>query len=259
MNPYVRLYNVGILDDLHNYFPAFLYDQGQFLTLTDVFRYLNQQMYSQFNLFSRGYNEYIRTYPPYVAPQPYATPAPAAPRGPTIRVPATSASTIPGQTVRQSTARTTTGARHPVHMNTTTETIDITPLFTTYLNPGSTFRPAGRGTPTTQTPQQPSHTGGFLAEALISLLTGGSLDPVVVRPSTEEISQATSLRLATRTDEQENCAICQDHYTEGQAIRSLNHCRHAFHKGCIDPWFERNVHCPVCRNDIRQEINGDDL
>ena len=256
MNTYVRLYNVGLLDDLHNYFPAFLYDQGQFLTLTDVFRYVNRQMCTQFNLFSRGYNEYMRTYPPYVAPQHYATPAPAAPRGPTYRNPTTTPFSTPtqAQPFRQTTTRTT-GIQNPVNIATTTETIDITPLFTTYLNPGSTFRPTGR----TTTQNTPTHTGGLLAEALLALIGGGSLDPVVVRPTAEEISNATSLRLATRNDEQENCAICQDHYTEGQAIRALNHCRHAFHKGCIDPWFERNVHCPVCRDDIRQDHMSDDL
>jgi len=223
MNTYQRLYNVSLLDDIHNYFPALLYDQGQFLTLTDVFRYVNQQMYSQFNLFSRGYHEYVRTYHP--------TPTPA-PRGPAVRIP------VPTSTHR------TTVPRNPVNMTTTTETIDITPLFTTYLNPP--------GRTTTHPPTH--HTGGFLAEALLSLINGGSLDPVVVRPTTEEISTATSLRQAARADEQDICAICQDRYTEGQAIRVLNQCHHAFHKGCIDPWFERNVHCPVCRHDIREEF-----
>lgn len=252
MNTYVRFYNVSLLDDLHNYFPAFLYDQGQFITLTDVFRYVNQQMYSQFNLFSRGYHEYIRTYPSYTPPAPTPAPTglhnPTGPRNPTglhnptVRTPATATS-----------ARPTATTRNPISMTSTTETIDITPLFTTYLNPGSTFRQ----TPRQQT--QTTHTGGFLAEALLSLINGGSLDPVIVRPTTDEITAGTSLRQAVRTDEQENCAICQDHYTEGQAIRVLNQCQHAFHKGCIDPWFERNVHCPVCRHDIRQEVDTDEL
>jgi hypothetical protein len=242
MYGYQRLYGVQLLDDIHNYFPAFLYDQGQFLTLTDVFRYLNHQMHSQFNLFSRGYAEYTRANP---IPAPHYT---------QVR---TAAATPAASGPRPTTARTTS-TTNPINMTTTTETIDITPLFTTYLNPGSTFQRTGglRTAGTTTVPT--THSEGFLAQAILSML-GGGLDPVVVRPTNEEISQGTSLRLATRTDEPDTCAICQDHYTEGQAIRTLTHCHHAFHKGCIDPWFERNVHCPVCRHDIREGISTDEL
>jgi hypothetical protein len=31
----------------------------------------------------------------------------------------------------------------------------------------------------------------------------------------------------------------------------MNVCHHTFHKSCIDTWFQENVHCPVCRHDIR--------
>lgn len=239
MYSYQRLYGVQLLDDIHNYFPAFLYDQGQFLTLTDVFRYLNHQMHSQFNLFSRGYADYVR-----------ANPIPA-PRNVQVRTAAaTPVASGPRAAARASTA-------NPINMTTTTETIDITPLFTTYRNPGSTFQRTGSATRGTATG---AHSEGFLAQAILSLLGGaGGLEPVVVRPTNDEIAAGTSLRLATRQDEQEACAICQDHYTEGQAIRSLTHCHHAFHKGCIDPWFERNVHCPVCRHDIREDVEVNDL
>lgn len=224
MYGYQRLYGVQLLDDIHNYFPAFLYDQGQFSTLTDVFRYVSHQTHSQFNLFSRGYADYIRVNPQRNAQVRTATtPTPSGPRA--------------------TTTRATTA--NPINMTTTTETIDITPLFTTYLNPSS-------GTTRTTAAQGGAHSEGFLAQAILSLLGAGSLDPVIVRPTNDEIAAGTSLRLAIGTDEQDTCAICQDYYTEGQAIRSLNHCHHAFHKGCIDPWFERNVHCPVCRHDIRQ-------
>jgi hypothetical protein len=26
-----------------------------------------------------------------------------------------------------------------------------------------------------------------------------------------------------------------------------------FHQTCIDAWFERNVRCPMCRHDIREQ------
>jgi hypothetical protein len=38
----------------------------------------------------------------------------------------------------------------------------------------------------------------------------------------------------------------------GHSVRRLNRCGHTFHTTCIDTWFQRNVHCPVCRHDIRE-------
>jgi hypothetical protein len=55
MNPdYQTVYGVGLLDDLHNYFPAFLYDNGRFQTLPQAFSYFRSQMNARFNLLSYG-------------------------------------------------------------------------------------------------------------------------------------------------------------------------------------------------------------
>jgi hypothetical protein len=54
-NPaYQTVYGVGLLDDLHNYFPALLYDQGRFQTLPTLFAYVRHQMNTRFNLYSYG-------------------------------------------------------------------------------------------------------------------------------------------------------------------------------------------------------------
>jgi hypothetical protein len=63
MNRYDNLYGIGLLDDVHNYFPAFLYDQAQFQTTADVFRYVNRQIAAQCNPYRRGLQEYTRTHP----------------------------------------------------------------------------------------------------------------------------------------------------------------------------------------------------
>ena len=76
-------------------------------------------------------------------------------------------------------------------------------------------------------------------------------DPVTVAPTPQQIERATLLQQATQNEETLQCAVCQDTYTEGQAIRTIRHCSHSFHKTCIDPWFQGNVRCPVCRYDIR--------
>jgi hypothetical protein len=98
----------------------------------------------------------------------------------------------------------------------------------------------------------------YLTEYLMNMLqmpintTIPNLEPVIVRPTILQIDNATTLRSAMAIDEDHVCSICQENYTEGQAIRTITSCAHRFHKNCIDVWFGRNVHCPVCRHDIRE-------
>ena len=79
------------------------------------------------------------------------------------------------------------------------------------------------------------------------------LQPVPVRPTNEQIQANTTVgNLAS--DEEHACAICQDNLQPEQEGRKLNACGHWFHKHCIDTWLEGNVHCPVCRHDIREPM-----
>ena len=45
---YEVVYGVDLLDDLHNYFPALLYSQSRFMTLTHIFHYVRHQMNRHF-------------------------------------------------------------------------------------------------------------------------------------------------------------------------------------------------------------------
>ncbi len=74
-------------------------------------------------------------------------------------------------------------------------------------------------------------------------------EPVVVRPTDEQIENA----LQSIPNSTSNCAICQDSISyDGVKIR---HCGHDFHRSCLSNWFEINVRCPVCRQDIRDPVN----
>lgn len=85
------------------------------------------------------------------------------------------------------------------------------------------------------------------------------MEPVIVRPTQEHIAAATYLGLPN--DPTEVCAICQDTIEENQSARRINYCDHWFHTNCIDVWFEQNVHCPVCRHDIRvmNDVSGNPI
>lgn len=77
------------------------------------------------------------------------------------------------------------------------------------------------------------------------------MEPVIVRPTQQQI-QANTTSSTLSEASSDICAICQDTYSAGANQRTINACHHKFHSQCIDTWFQRNVHCPVCRHDIRE-------
>jgi hypothetical protein len=84
-----------------------------------------------------------------------------------------------------------------------------------------------------------------------ALLSGLPMTNVIVRPTSQQINAATTISTVS-APVNDVCAVCQDGYEVGNEKRSLNVCHHSFHRGCIDTWFQENVHCPVCRHDIRE-------
>ncbi len=121
-----------------------------------------------------------------------------------------------------------------------------------------------------QEEEQVQRADNLIANALLSLLRLESgtltrnytlgprnmdsfLQPVVVHPTEEQINANTTVGNLV-SDTEHSCAICQDNLTSDQEGRKLNACGHWFHKGCIDTWLATNVHCPVCRHDIREPL-----
>ncbi|KAL6888999.1 hypothetical protein ACP4OV_010025 [Aristida adscensionis] len=43
------------------------------------------------------------------------------------------------------------------------------------------------------------------------------------------------------------CAVCLSAMQDGDAVRALPGCRHAFHVACVDAWLCARATCPVCR------------
>uniref|UniRef100_A0A0D9VHD4 RING-type E3 ubiquitin transferase n=1 Tax=Leersia perrieri TaxID=77586 RepID=A0A0D9VHD4_9ORYZ len=49
------------------------------------------------------------------------------------------------------------------------------------------------------------------------------------------------------------CAVCLTAFDDGDDLRLLPRCSHAFHPDCIDPWLEGHVTCPLCRANLEKQ------
>jgi len=229
---YQVVYGVGLLDDVHNYFPALLYDQGRFQTLTNVFSYVRSQLNNRFNLYAHGAR--------LAQAQGQGQAQTAAPSS--FSPPATyTTTTTPPPIIRSfrggaaSDNEVMASASFLLNMlNLGLEgEAGFTPLRTGTLGPA----PGTGGT---------GATGGIWA---------AFRSPVIVAPSTAVLASNTSVLNAS--DVSNNlvgvvCTICQDTVVPTDICRRLNACQHVYHKGCIDEWFTRSVFCPSCRHDVRE-------
>ncbi|XP_027353429.1 RING-H2 finger protein ATL52-like [Abrus precatorius] len=48
----------------------------------------------------------------------------------------------------------------------------------------------------------------------------------------------------------DECSICLGQLEDGDQVRLLPACNHAFHRPCIDAWFKDHANCPICRSPI---------
>ena len=82
-------------------------------------------------------------------------------------------------------------------------------------------------------------------------------EPVIVRPTQEIIELATESVLFGNIENPLNrrCPINQNDFSNNENVTRLIECNHIFNPESITRWFERHVHCPLCRNDIRNISN----
>ncbi|XP_010553289.1 PREDICTED: LOW QUALITY PROTEIN: RING-H2 finger protein ATL33 [Tarenaya hassleriana] len=55
------------------------------------------------------------------------------------------------------------------------------------------------------------------------------------------------------------CPVCLSVFADGEEVRQLSTCKHAFHASCIEMWLADHSNCPICRATVnikRQEGNG---
>jgi hypothetical protein len=277
---YETLYGVGFLDDLHNYFPALLYDSSSFGNVQSVLAYIQRQTRTRFDLFSYGLREYQGRQPPPVPP--------SSVENSSRRIVRTSFSSVASQglpslsTLRSSIAPTL--GTEDSQTNLFNQTI---PNLRVEIQRNIQENEEDDEEEEEETVQA-GQADTYIANALLSLLNlpvtsltrnyvlpnlnngrvtmeqmmgrptmDQFLQPVVVRPTPEQIDANTTVGNLV-SDTEHTCAICQDALTSEQEGRKLNACGHWFHRACIDTWLQGNVHCPVCRHDIREPLRQEE-
>lgn len=250
MSEYRTVYNSYLLDELHNHFPAVLYEPESFRTVTDLMNYIQLQMRLRFDLYSNSARSYRRAQGlppislPAAAPPPVVRPVVRPPAGPRPAPNPLRAAPVPHvQPVEEVNIRmeTTGGGGASSTLNLLSSLLGIPSIGPVNGNQtvfDNTLVNLLSGLSTT--PLFPSLGGGAAAP----------MEPVLVRPTAAQIDAGTTIEIVDA--EEEVCAICQDAMEPGSQARSLNACDHRFHVICIDTWFQRNVRCPVCRHDVRE-------
>jgi len=76
-------------------------------------------------------------------------------------------------------------------------------------------------------------------------------ESVSVVPSTEQLNAS----LLDVENPEGTCIICQETYASNDRVVRLRNCNHTFHRLCATAWYNRSVYCPICRNDIRNDLN----
>ena len=198
-------HNSPILNEIHTYFPALLYDNN-FQTVPDVFSYIRQQMRNRFDVYStqRGQRR---------PPQPQRrNPWPQNPR--------------------------------PQRQRGNHWTPSVTPVVQRYV---------AHPQPVAADISAMNDFNRILYRAMAIPMPSDFMEPVAVAPSRAHIDAGSTLHTSL-VESEAPCSVCQDAIRTGETIRRLNHCSHVFHQNCIDTWYQRNVHCPVCRHDIRVTV-----
>jgi hypothetical protein len=208
-------YGVQLFDDLHNYLPGLLYHPEQFNSVRECLEYIQDRARHNFNLYDANRRNFT--------------------------IDNDSQSEIDEIEERYN-------RRERVIRETTNQTSEelLQTLLNEFMN---TSIPSQQNRSSTR----PNLFSNILSmyTATIPLTTvplTQQMEPVIVQPTQNQINAATNIISTTATSE--ICSICQESLANSE-VRRIHHCRHMFHRQCIDRWFEQNVRCPVCRHDIR--------
>ena len=151
-----------------------------------------------------------------------------------------------------------------VFTNIPSDTTNVPPS-NSFSSPTDNIPPSNSfSSPTTNLPLNPT-TNNPVSERIRDLLgaallgeINNSLSPVVIAPSTRQISESTEnirfndIAIPSYT----RCPISHEEFAPNTFITRITHCGHYFDPESLNTWFSRNVRCPICRYDIRTHLTS---
>jgi hypothetical protein len=98
------------------------------------------------------------------------------------------------------------------------------------------------------------NTNNILGNIFLNDIVRSFYDPVVVRPSDQEIQTALiNTTFGSIVNPINNsCPISLERFEHNTNVSQIIHCGHIFNPSDLNVWFQTNVKCPVCRYDIRR-------
>lgn len=232
------IYGFSLLDEIHNFFPELLYDDGIFPA--DSLRWMRhrvhhlfpqvyvrqQNMYNIYSAESR-LRSYVSWYRENARMDDMHNPEVRTP----ILIPSLATPPPPRQGVRVDISGAEPLLPPTIRRTVRQQSAALPTLFTSLL--WDIREPAAADT---------------MGDSLLNILNQAFLD-VTVAPTAAQIDRASTLRAADEISAETTCSICQEHGTAG--VWRVLYCGHSYHQNCIDTWFTSHVQCPICRADVR--------
>uniref|UniRef100_A0A6C0IAR5 RING-type domain-containing protein n=1 Tax=viral metagenome TaxID=1070528 RepID=A0A6C0IAR5_9ZZZZ len=232
------IYGNNLLNDLHNHFPAFLYDSGRFQNVQDMFSYVQEQLSNRFDLYSNQRRLYLQSQQQHTPRSQQSH----TPRSQEFRTP------VGQRRARSPVEPPPLPVRRPAP-TTIPESDEEQPLSDSEILETFITNALQR---LIQQPLQPQTNAAaplWYYNTTIPRINS-FMDPVPVPLNSAQLAQNTTVETLTADSEQE-CAVCRDTMLTGATVRKITGCSHMFHRSCIDVWFQSNVRCPNCRHDVR--------
>lgn len=242
---YREIYGVQLLDDIHNYLPAILYNHQRFHTIGNLLEYVRSRA-EELN----GY-QFHESQAAWVRRRQGQLPR------------------LNLRERRRQDEDEDEDEESGDEESQEEDSIPLPPLRPPFLE--NVFHPQSLLTPFLLPPQRrlpstlvetlfhlaapglgmPTSPYGFAATTTTQTIPPNFFDPVPIIPTTAQVDAASVHVTADISACEQVCSICQENFRLSDPQRFLLHCAHTFHVRCIDRWFESNVRCPLCRHDIR--------
>lgn len=94
----------------------------------------------------------------------------------------------------------------------------------------------------------------FLSDVYRNVIETSLDEPSAKRPVPDDVFKALPIVKIDKAliDLNESCVICTEKFSINEDVLLLS-CNHAYHKDCIQKWFQEQNMCPICRKKVSED------